>query len=919
MKGTVSFLLASILLMSSGTTLAYADEIVETPTEEEAASDTPEENLGDSAEEGPAIDQSETVEEPLIEEEVQQNLFFRTFAQDTEEPSFAFNSSAHDHEITFSGAAGFSEHELLPRLSLTAQASGTPTKARMYLARNIETTETPLSGKWFFVQLFDSDTHIYVCTLLTTHENGTTQARENFSLIPVGDASSVQLIEFDHLEGDCTLEEGRTYEVSMNYRVPGDPRWTNGAIYSRGSSDTDFFLQVTTTDFPEEEPACEEPCASNVLFLPGIKGSRLYVDNGSEEKVWDPIGEDDIRSLFLNENGKTLEEVYAKEGDIIDSVASFIDIYDGFITSMDTLAGDGTINDWKAASYDWRLSLEDIVNGGAERDGRIYYGEATSTPYIEQTLRALAASSKTGKVTVVAHSNGGLVAKALFEKLGPEQTAELVDNVVFVGVPQEGAPQAIGALLFGYKEGLPWWFPFLVSPGVAREFAEHSPMGYHLLPTQPYFDSISGDTAHSVIRFDDSYTSEVDSYGSFIDSFDELRNYLQANDGGRTKPSSESYASANVLGSYFLNYAEDSHASIDSWTPPDEVTLYQIAGWGEDTISGIEFYEECGFTCAKKYRPTFIEDGDGVVPVPSALMIGAENLNTKRLWLDLRSFGFGLVGNRDHGNLFEVSELEDYLSQIIQNTDSDELPNFIKTSQPPNTGENKKLRFFLHSPLTLEVKDSEGNYTGPTDVGEEEGIPGSEYGVFGDVQYISVPATGNYKVEMHATGEGVFSIDVQEEGDGVSIISTISNLPVSQSTFASFSINTGVEDISPLTIDKNGDGVTDIEVEFNADKLVTYVSTSEAGSFVNEKAIGLPNDLLLPQIVLENFAAPVNKLVFGPNESPEEPSALKEGLRPTNKTSGFGSHESFVKTMYSYVRDLVVSIINFLARLFRLW
>ena len=97
-------------------------------------------------------------------------------------------------------------------------------------------------------------------------------------------------------------------------------------------------------------------------------------------------------------------------------------IYKSFISSMDKMKSDEIINDWKAISYDWRLSLEDLLNSGKEYSGnKIFYaGElgSTSDPYIISELRRLASSSATGEVVIIAHSNGGLLTKALTNKLG---------------------------------------------------------------------------------------------------------------------------------------------------------------------------------------------------------------------------------------------------------------------------------------------------------------------------------------------------------------------------------------------------------------------------------------------------------------------------------------------------------------------
>jgi len=417
-------------------------------------------------------------------------------------------------------------------------------------------------------------------------------------------------------EGGCFLNEGNASGSNFVHLRVSDSGISQGLATAKASS----------SNYPVFTAYSETVAISNVLFLPGIKGSRLYIrEDDTDRKLWEPNGADDVPELFLTADGKSLRsDIFVKRGAIVDDIAfNLMNIYDSFIQDMDGLVTSGVITDWEAVPYDWRLSLPDIVNTGSEHDGGIFYGEATSTPYLEQTLRELAATSKSGKVTLVAHSNGGLVAKELMHELGDTETAALIDKIIFVGVPQSGAPQALGALLFGQREQLPnqWWLPaFILPQETARAFAENSPMGYHLLPSQAYFDAVREDENHPVAQFLSGYEEERSAYDGVIGTFNELAQYLRAEDDGRVKPGFNDLHTPNVLRGNLIDYAQNIHADLDSWVPPAGIELYQIAGWGEDTISGVEFYEECGiFGCKEKYRPVFTEDGDGVVPVPSAL------------------------------------------------------------------------------------------------------------------------------------------------------------------------------------------------------------------------------------------------------------------------------------------------------------
>lgn len=597
------------------------------------------------------------------------------------------------------------------------------------------------------------------------------------------------------------------------------------------------------------------PQVSNVLFLPGIKGSRLYrsagdcdsrTQNCTNELLWEPNNDDLAKGLYLDSSGKSVDyDVHTVEKDILTYGTLYgtsirQDFYNTFVTEMNALQTSSVYPGWQwvPITYDWRLSLPDIVNNGTKYGDRIYYSEATSTPYIVQTLKELARTSPTGKVTIIAHSNGGLVAKELMIKLGSTETGNLIDKVIFVGVPQTGAPQAVGAELFGYGESLPFddcsqviGASFLCSGNLhrdtARSLAENSPMGYHLLPSARYFSDVP-DAVNPVIAFDSEHLFEKErsAYGTIIQNDNELLNYLLSTEGGRIKPAFEDITKPNVLNPNLMQYAVGIHSSIDAWLPPPGVQIYQIAGWGKNTVSGIKLYDEPirinGFTVGytPKYRPNFVEDGDGVVPVPSALMMNNTE-NVRRYWLNL-------VGTREnHGTIFENSDVRTFLNHLIFNN-STTTPVRISSSQPQSINLSKKLLFFLHSPLSLELYNVSG-----------EPAANASYGTFGEVKYVIAPAGIEYKLVMNGYDTGTFSLDIQEMAQGVvTNSSTISNLPTSAYTKATMSITNGISDASPIRIDKDGDGTIDISISPQIATTVTYdnIQNSPKGSLVHRSS-----------------------------------------------------------------------------------
>ena len=76
---------------------------------------------------------------------------------------------------------------------------------------------------------------------------------------------------------------------------------------------------------------------------------------------------------------------------------------------MDALVATGTIKAWKPFAYDWRYSVDDVAGNGTQYQ--------TEIKNVVDEIEQLASNSYTGKVTIVGHSNGGLLAKAVMMRL----------------------------------------------------------------------------------------------------------------------------------------------------------------------------------------------------------------------------------------------------------------------------------------------------------------------------------------------------------------------------------------------------------------------------------------------------------------------------------------------------------------------
>ena len=595
----------------------------------------------------------------------------------------------------------------------------------------------------------------------------------------------------------------------------------------------------TTFGVPTTTPVCTVNCNSNVLFLPGIEGSRLYRPdyNGGTDQLWEPNTNSDVTDLYLNEQGKSVRsDIYTK--DTIDEVnVSQLfqkNVYKSFLLDLKKWKEDDhLIADYVVAPYDWRLSLEDILNSGNSLNGKIYYSgdnAATTTPYIIQELRRLAATSRTGKVTIIAHSNGGLVTKALTAKLGGEASS-LIDQIIFVAVPQVGTPQAIGALLHGYDQGLPYDFlPVILNSETARQFARTSPMTYNLLPSAAYFTYVDD----PVVAFDSSnllapWRAKYSGGGDKIHSGELLHTFIA--DQSRTAlPVSDNLLFPISGNESLLSAAETLHnITLDNWTPPAGVQFTEIAGWGEKTVKIIDYHQgikgmctsyKADSTCdsvtnipALEYGVKEVIDGDGTVVVPSALWT-ATSTGVKKYFIDLQNYNVWWRSNisRKHADILEISELREHIKNVLTRVT---VPlRYISTVTPQNTTDTPSIRFTLHSPLTLNLYDNLGNHTGiSTSTGFlEENIPGSRYKTYGELKLIEAPASTTLRLVMNGYATGSFTLNVDKEiSDTVVASTTFAGVPSSTSTVASITVPQGGNFVAaPLSVDENGDGVSDM-------------------------------------------------------------------------------------------------------------
>lgn len=595
---------------------------------------------------------------------------------------------------------------------------------------------------------------------------------------------------------------------------------------------------------------------SPVIFLPGILGSRLYVveNDGSLNKAWEGFTGSEMRKLIMNEDGESIATV--RVGEVMtefDFANAFkTDIYKSLekyfeCSPASTAPSFAPVNisdipgntDASLCStpfvmypYDWRYDVFDILDAGTAYT-------SNTTIRLTDLVKTLAQNS-TGKVTILAHSNGGLLAKALMVRLEEEGRENLIDKVVVIGSPQLGTPQAIGAMLHGYKQNI--LGGFIKNAKVSRTVSLNAPGAYGLLPSAEYFSNTENEP---VIYFDESSKTLPyrNIFGESINTFSEFLKFTSDSVNLRNQPSEKDLNSPLILNQKLLAKTTVTHAKIDAWTPPEGLGFIQIAGIGNETPTGFEYTTKGvtvfpqsigGLRYSKRnildYKPIVSLYGDSeVVSSSSGSSVG------KTYYFDFGKLLTEANRDRDHLSFLTEQEVLKSIEEIL--TDKNTSSEYI-FDERPDLSEAATFAISVHSPVLFSVTTGSGQTTSITYDSDTElfephiGIPGSSVELIGEGKYIFIPESeNNYTVEITGIDTGSFNLILSEinENGRLREIEKFTNIPVTDSSTGTVSIAN--KNFSELSIDLNGNSATDFTFTKgipNTDEITTLLKNALA-------------------------------------------------------------------------------------------
>ncbi len=597
----------------------------------------------------------------------------------------------------------------------------------------------------------------------------------------------------------------REYMLFNTYRSIFDEMWSIFAptAYAFTGIPPNVYTKTVTVTTAPETPAG----ASSVLFLPGIQASRLYTKGllGSEDELWIPNWNQDVRQLAMTADGNSVNDVYTR--DILDRIAGLGTVYASFGSSLDTLVDEKIIYEWQPYAYDWRYAVDDIA-----QDGTKYEDEMRSLLVL---FDKLAKDSYSKKVTIIAHSNGGLLAKALMTELEKHGKEVLVDKVIFLASPQLGTPKAIGSMLHGFDQAA--LGGLIIDAAVARSVIQNMPGPYSLLPTNTYLESVQ----KPIVTFESG--SALDSfrnaYGNTIDSYAELEQFLLGNEG---RQSAQTVYDAISVNQNLYEKSEVLHDTVlNDWRAPDGVQVVEVVGVGLQTVSGFTYREFSQRSCSTDLFTEVCEVKKYYKPVPIFSLYGDETVmaqSAKGYRGEKETYYFDLykqsqIEDFKHVNFTEADSIQALVRHYIKNEPVGQIPFLSKTAVVQDQPET--LLLSVNSPAYVVVKNRSGevikiNFLPDGLMEKVEEIPGSAIFYLGSTTYITLPID-EYTIDVVGTGVGGVTIVIDTLAEESLTTTYRVTVPDTQ---AGMKISTILDsgELAPLSVDVTGDGAVDYQL-----------------------------------------------------------------------------------------------------------
>lgn len=530
-----------------------------------------------------------------------------------------------------------------------------------------------------------------------------------------------------------------------------------------------------------------------VLIVPGLMGTEMKKDN---ELLWA-----DIPRMVNPFNSDNFMDPLAFSGSLspIDS-----GVYKDDVIRIKTVLGyvfdytDGLINEFEgqgyvegemlfAFPYDWRYGVT-----GKFSDGR------TNSDLLAEKIQSIRQQTGSNEVDVVAHSLGGLVVK---KYVIDHQADNYINKVVFVGVPNTGAPKVVKALLQGDNFGV-----LGLSDQEMKKISENMPAAYDLLPSQQYFNA-KGSFVQVVDEGDIySWSGSLPQVTVNDLNFEQTKNFLN---------------NEKNLNTLALTNASNLHtADFDNFDLRTAgISVYALDGCKSGTIGKVverRFVNFLGNNVVEYNQPKMVP-GDGTVPFESATNLPIDSQN-KFYFL-----------SSSHSKALSANGLRQKIVNLIFGSNLNVDGNLITQDISRCSLNGKAISVF--SPVDIFVTDQQGNQLGLAEDGSVVNeIPNADFEIWGEHKFLYLPQDNgqNYNINLQGTGDGTYTIKTQDINNSQLIKTEIfENLPVTpeltgQINLGSFTTLLVKQNLNEEPIIINPSQVIDYSADETAPEAIIY-------------------------------------------------------------------------------------------------
>lgn len=477
---------------------------------------------------------------------------------------------------------------------------------------------------------------------------------------------------------------------------------------------------------------------SPILFLPGVGGTELFWRDSPAEKaeIW-PVGLLNDQMRLLDYRQQQADGSGVKHGNLLREHREKANFYGSFLSFLET-QGFREGHHLATFPYDWRLP------------------NAEHFDELDVAIGILLSETRAKKVSLIAHSMGGLIARA-YALSTPARKAR-IETLITIGTPYAGATKPYRALADGYDFGNP-----RARTALMKIVAQVMPAAYELLPRYRF-----------VVRDKEWLTLQetwrirykpIKTYWQLTRS--DLTNiYAPLTDFGEDNEWSPRRELLKRADAFY-----EPMGSISSPTTltgaPDRIAHYVIAGTGFMTLrtyvvrerwfpslGGVELNDG---TIA--WLQPYFSDGDGTVPLESARLVRIDDRAAATANYHVK------LSEHAHGEMTMDATVQKIVGQILAGKPPPE------SQYPPPTGSirgrhlqwSERIDFRLGSDATLRIVDvTSGRFMGfDDDGGVHEHLDGGSFEISGGVEVAAIPdPTKTYGAEVRGIRDGKFTLTV---------------------------------------------------------------------------------------------------------------------------------------------------------------